>query len=239
SYILPMFAPLMLVLGPALAEMPARRSMALLAPLTIGAVVVFAGVSAAFDYAIPRIADERTPARLFHAYVPWAVLGTGVVAIAGIVAMLALSRGNERAKTVGIAVMSLGMLAGFQVLFIGHDVFRATRSGYDILREAKNAQGAPLDPNVPFFNVGSYDQTVPFYLGRTTTLVAFRDEFGMGLDLEPQRGIPDEATWVTLWKSLSAGYALVPLDDYRRLVAADVPMRVLATDGRRVLVTRR
>ncbi|MFI4925894.1 MAG: phospholipid carrier-dependent glycosyltransferase, partial [Vicinamibacteria bacterium] len=61
SYILPMFAPLMLVLGPALAEMPARRIMALLAPLTIGAVVVFAGVSAAFDYAIPR--SRRRPYR--------------------------------------------------------------------------------------------------------------------------------------------------------------------------------
>ena len=238
SYILPMFAPLMLVLGPALAEMSARRMLVLLAPLTLGAIVVFVGISAAFDYAIPRIADERTPASIFRAYVPWAVFGTGVVAVTSLGALAALSRGTERAKSVGIAIMALGMLIGFQVLFIGHDVFRATRSGYDILREAKNAQGAPLDRSVPFFQVGSYDQTVPFYLGRTTTLVAFRDEFGMGLDLEPQLGIPDEATWIARWKSLAAGYALMPLDDYRRFVAAGVPMRVLATDARRVLVTR-
>jgi hypothetical protein len=196
-------------------------------------------VSTAFDYAIPRIAFERTPAMLFRAYVPWAVLGTGVVAATSVGALIALSRGTERAKTVGIAIMSLGMLAGFQVLFIGHDVFRATRSGYDILREAKNAQGAPLDPAVPFFQVGSYDQTVPFYLGRTTTLVAFRDEFGMGLDMEPQLGIPDETTWIARWKSLTAGYALMPTAEYTRFVAAGVPMRVLASDARRVLVTRR
>jgi len=239
SYILPMFAPLMLVLGPALAEMPARRITWLLVPMAVGAVVVFVGVSTAFDQVIPRIADERAQARLFHAYVPWAMLGTGVVALASLGALLTLWRGTERAKTVGIAIVSLGMLVGFQVLFIGHDVFRATRSGYDILREAKNAQGAPLDPGVPFFNVGSYDQTVPFYLGRTTTLVAFRDEFAMGLDMEPALGIPDEATWIERWKSLPAGYALMPTAEYTRFVAASVPMRVLASDARRVLVTRR
>jgi 4-amino-4-deoxy-L-arabinose transferase-like glycosyltransferase len=239
SYILPMFAPLMLVLGPALAEMPARRITWLLVPMTVGAVVVFVGVSTAFDQVIPRIADERAQARLFHAYVPWAMLGTGVVALASLGALLTLWRGTERAKTVGIAIVSLGMLVGFQVLFIGHDVFRATRSGYDILREAKNAQGAPLDPGVPFFNVGSYDQTVPFYLGRTTTLVAFRDEFAMGLDMEPALGIPDEATWIERWKSLPAGYALMPTSEYTRFTAAGVPMRVLASDSRRVLVTRR
>jgi len=227
------------VLGPALAEMPVRRIALLLAPMAIGAVVVFVGVSTAFDDAIPRITDDRTQARLFHAYMPWAMLGTGVVALTGLGALLTLWRGTERAKTAGIAIVSLGMLVGFQVLFIGHDVFRATRSGYDILREAKNAQGAPLDPGVPFFNVGSYDQTVPFYLGRTTTLVAFRDEFAMGLDMEPTLGIPDEATWVERWKSLPAGYALMPTSEYARFLAAGVPMRELAADSRRVLVTRR
>jgi 4-amino-4-deoxy-L-arabinose transferase-like glycosyltransferase len=239
SYILPMFAPLMLVLGPALAEMSVRRIALLLAPMTIGAVVVFVGVSAAFDSAISRFVDERASAQVFHAYAPWAMLGTGIVALTSVVALMALWRDTERAKTVGVAIVSLGMLVGFQVLFIGHDVFRATRSSYDILREAKNAQGAPLDPNVPFFNVGSYDQTVPFYLGRTTTLVAFRDEFAMGLDLEPTLGIPDEATWVERWKSLPAGYALMPISEYARFLAADVPMRELAADARRVLVSRR
>ena len=34
-----------------------------------------------------------------------------------------------------------------------------------------------------------YDQTLPFYLGRTTTLVDYRDELGLGLDAEPEKGI--------------------------------------------------
>ena len=135
--------------------------------------------------------------------------------------------------------MAIGTLVGFQVLFVGHDVFRTTRSGYDILREAKNARGAPLDRSVPFFQVGSYDQTVPFYLGRTTTIVAFRDEFSMGLDMEPGLAIPTEVEWVAAWAGLKDGYALMPISDYDRFAAQGVPMTVLARDPRRVLVSRR
>ena len=142
-------------------------------------------------------------------------------------------------KSAGIATLALGTLVGFQVLFIGHDVFRATRSGYDILREAKNALGKPLDRSLPFFQVGSYDQTVPFYLERTTTLVAFRDEFATGLDMEPGLAIPTEAEWIPRWRDLPDGYALMPRSDYERLRAEGVPMHVLATDPRRVLVGRR
>ena len=240
SYILPMFAPLMLVLGPALASMPARRAAFLLSPLAIGAVVLFVGVTLGFDALIPRLTrDGRTPVFLFEAYRPWAILGTGVIALAGMTGWALLRRDGERMKSAGIATVAVGTLLGFQVLFVGHDVFRATRSGYDILRDAKNAQGAPLDPSVAFFQVGSYDQTVPFYLGRTTTLVAFRDEFAMGLDMEPSRAIPTEAQWVEVWKALPAGYALMPTSDHARLAAQGVPMLTLATDPRRVLVTRK
>jgi 4-amino-4-deoxy-L-arabinose transferase-like glycosyltransferase len=239
SYILPMFGPLMLVLGPALATMPARRIAWLLSPLAIGALLLFVGVTLGFEPLIPRFADARTPEALFRAYVPWAIGGTGVIAIAAVAGWGLLRRDGERMKSAGIATLALGTLVGFQVLFIGHDVFRATRSGYDILREAKNALGKPLDRSLPFFQVGSYDQTVPFYLDRTTTLVAFRDEFAMGLDMEPGLAIPTEAAWIARWRDLPDAYALVPRSDFERFRAEGVPMRVLATDPRRVLVTRR
>jgi len=84
-----------------------------------------------------------------------------------------------------------------------------------------------------------YDQTLPFYLCRTTTLVEYRDELGPGLDAEPGRGIARVADWVPRWQALSQGYALMSPDTYDALKAAGVPMRVVATDARRVLVARR
>ncbi|MFO1283481.1 MAG: glycosyltransferase family 39 protein [Burkholderiales bacterium] len=239
SYILPMFPALMLVLGASLAAMPAAAIARLAAPLAFGSVAVFVAVVAGYDRAVARFADARTPLTLFEAYSPWAKLGTGLMALAAVAGWAALRAGTERGRTVGLATLAVGTLVGFQVLFIGHDVFRPTRSGYDILREAQHTLGAPLDPTVPFYQVHSYDQTVPFYLDRTTTLVAFRDEFAMGLDREPELAIADEARWVDEWTTLTQGYALMPRTDHAALIGRSVPMRTLASDPRRVLVARR
>jgi hypothetical protein len=155
-----------------------------------------------------------------------------------------LRRRTSGAKTLGIVALSLGMVAGMQIGFIGYDAFRVTRSAYDLVRavedaNGENASGGPLDPNVPVFQVHSYDQTLPFYLGRPTTLVAYRDEMALGLDAEPALGFPTEASWIPVWDSLPQGYALIRLDDYAALVAQSVPMRVLARDPRRVFVARK
>lgn len=238
SYILPMFPALMLVLGPALAELPARRISWLLGPMALGSVLLFLAVLFAFEPNVHRLADGRTPDEYLAAFVPWAKAGSALVALAAVAGWWLTRRGDDRSKTLGIAALAVGTLLGFQVLFQGLDIFRATRSSYDILREAAIANRAPLDRAVPFYQVNTYDQTVPFYLGRTTTLVAFRDEFARGLDLEPALGIPSEEEWIAAWRALPAGYALVPIPDYRRFADAGVPMRVLATGPRRVLVTR-
>jgi len=129
-----------------------------------------------------------------------------------------------------------------QVGFVGYDAFRVTRSAYDLVRAAEVVEaqggGGPLDPRIPVYQVRTYDQTLPFYLGRTTTLVAYRDEMALGLDTEPERGFATEASWIPFWKALPQGYALIRLDDYAALVAQAVPMRVVARDPRRVFVAR-
>ena len=84
-------------------------------------------------------------------------------------------------------------------------MFRATRSAADLVTALENAANPPYDPNAPFFQVRMYDQTLPFYLGRTTTLVEYRDELGPGLDAEPDRGIAHEADWIARWQSLAQG----------------------------------
>jgi hypothetical protein len=84
-----------------------------------------------------------------------------------------------------------------------------------------------------------YDQTTPFYLGRTTTFVSYRDEFGLGQDAEPDRAIADEAQWIAIWDRLPQGYAMMPINDYVRLSDQGVRMRAIARDSRRVLVSRR
>jgi hypothetical protein len=163
----------------------------------------------------------------------------GVAAGGYVAGWIAFRRGGERGKTLGIAALSLCTILAMQAAFTGSDVFRATRSSADLVTTLENSDDPPYDANAPFFQVRMYDQTLPFYLDRTTTLVEYRDELGPGLDIEPERAIAHEADWIARWQSLAQGYALMAPETRASLAAAGVPMRVVASDARRVLVARR
>ena len=119
-----------------------------------------------------------------------------------------------------------------------NDAFRVTRSAADLVTVLENETSPPYDHSAPVFQIGMYDQTLPYYLRRTSTLVAYRDELSLGLDAEPQKGIPREDDWVAVWRSLPQGYALLGQDTLDKLAARGLPYRVVARDPRRVLIAR-
>jgi hypothetical protein len=84
-----------------------------------------------------------------------------------------------------------------------------------------------------------YDQTIPFYLGRTTRLVDLRDELALGIDAEPAKQVPTIPAWIAEWQALDQAYAVIAPHAYPNLVAQGVPMRELARDTRRIVVSRR
>ncbi len=239
SYILPLFPALALVIGAQLKAMSSRTIAWLVAPLVALSVLAFIGIVVAANVLGLSLTDEYTPVEVFRAFAPWVISAAGLMAASGIAALWLLRRGSPAAKTVGIVMLALGSMAGMQIGIIGYDAFRATRSAYDLVQTAVATDGGPRDLAVPVYQVRTYDQTLPYYLGRTTTLVAYRDEMALGLDVEPERGIATEAAWITAWNALPQGYALLKLDDHAALAAQSVPMRVIARDPRRVFVARR
>jgi len=241
SYILPMFPALALVLGWQLAQMAPKTLARLSLPLAVLSSLMAIGVFVVLLGFIPDLADANTPAEVFREFAPWIAAAVGVMAAGAVAAYCLFRRGTDAAKSLGIATLALCTVTGLQLGFVGYDAFRATRSAYDLVRAAALADGGsggPFDPRLPVYQVRTYDQTLPFYLGRTTTLVAYRDEMALGLDSEPGLGIATEAAWIPQWKALPQGYALIRHDDYAALAAQDVPMRVIARDLRRVLVAR-
>ena len=238
SYILPMFPALALVLGQQLSQLPPRTLALLVLPLAVLFSLLFVGVIVALGGFVPGLADANTPIEIFRAFGPWVTAAVAIMAAGSIAAYLLFRRGTAAAKTLGIVALSLGTVTGMQLGFIGYDAFRVTRSAYDLVTAAEAANGGAFDPRIPVFQVRTYDQTLPYYLGRTTTLVAYRDEMALGLDSEPDKGFATEASWIPHWQALPQGYALMRLDDYAALAAQSVPMRVLARDPRRVFVAR-
>jgi 4-amino-4-deoxy-L-arabinose transferase-like glycosyltransferase len=239
SYILPMFPALALVLGQQLERMAPRMLARLVALLAMLTTALLLASIAGWSTLAARLADPRTPRALYDALGPWIMLALGIAAASYVGAWIALRRNTERGKSVGIVIMSLGTILALQAAYTGSDVFRATRSAADIVTVLENTRDPPYDRNAPFFQVRMYDQTLPFYLGRTTTLVQYRDELAPGLDAEPALAIAHERDWLDQWESLPQGYALMAHDTQQELASAGIPMRVIVTGLRSVLVARR
>jgi 4-amino-4-deoxy-L-arabinose transferase-like glycosyltransferase len=240
SYILPLFPALALVIGWQLARLPGRTLFWLTLPVALATLAIFGVTLFGAERLAATYADPLVGTALYLRFARWMQLAFAVFVAGGAVAGVLLWRGTARARAVAIAAMTLVTLGGLQIAFLGHDVFRQTRSAFGILSDAENANGGPLDPQAPMYQVSMYDQTFPFYLGRTTTIVAFRDELALGLDAEPQKAFADLPGWIGAWTALPGqGYALMHVGTYNEMTARGLPLRVLARDPRRVLVARR
>ena len=238
SYILPMFPPLALVIGWLLIRIDRRTLFAQTLSLAGLSVALFVALLFAYDSYAPTFANAQLPAEVLIAFGAWVKAGAALAAAGSIAALVAFRRGARgvTARFWGIAAISLSTLGWLQIAIAGFDVFSPLRSTSAILRAAQAS--APFRTDAPFYQVEMYDQTVPFYLGRTTRLVAFRDELALGIDAEPAKAIPTTAMWIAEWEELPRGYALMSRELHATLTGQSVPMRELARDPRRVVVSR-
>jgi 4-amino-4-deoxy-L-arabinose transferase-like glycosyltransferase len=239
SYILPMFPPLALVVGWLLIRLDVRTLFRLTLPLAVAGAALSMGVLVAYDRYAVRFAGANMPVEVLLAFGGWMKAAT-VVGTAGCIAALIAFRGGPRVPTArfwGVAALSLASLGELQIVVAGFDAFSPMRSTSAILRAAQAS--APFPADAPFYQVAMYDHTVPFYLGRTTRIVALRDELSLGIDAEPAKQVPTTMAWVSEWQALGQGYAVIPPELFETLAAQGVPMRELARDPRRIVVSRR
>ncbi len=239
SYILPLFPAVALVLGWQLTMIERRTLWQLSWPLAVGAWLLLIATWLGYGALVERVADLRTPAAVYVRLFPWVIAGLAVAALGYSASAWSLRGPGEARRTWGVIGISLATMVTIQLIFCANDAFRVTRSAADLVTVLQNERTPPFDANAPVFQVGLYDQTLPFYLQRTTTLVNYRDELGLGLDAEPTKGIAREADWIPQWQSLPQAYALVGVDTLETLQRLDVPLRVVARDPRRILIARR
>jgi 4-amino-4-deoxy-L-arabinose transferase-like glycosyltransferase len=237
SYILPLFPAAALLIAWQLERLPQqvlyKWTMAAAVTAAVALVVMLAG----YNDIAARIADARTPLSIYRQFGSWLIAALIVAMAGGVAALFAFARDSAAGRTVGIVIVTLATLFATQLAFVGDDAFRTTRSAADIVTALERST-PPYDPSTPFYQVEMYDQTLPFYLKRTTTLVDYRDELALGLDAEPERGIAKLADWEARWRALPQAYALMTPDTFDKMARMGVPLRVVARDPRRVLVAR-
>ncbi len=226
SYLLPMFPALALLMGKQLAEMNPRQLFWLIAPIVPLAAMglVLAAISS-------RFADTPEQTAMYGAYAVWLIVAT-VVWLAGLVAALVwLRRDNKMAAVVGLAVSTV---IAAQLMSSGYNTIAKERSAYYIAEAIRPV----VTPDVPFYSVGMYEQTLPFYLKRTFILVNFQDEMYFGIGQEPQRWIPDYPSFAKVWQEQPKAFAIMPLYVYPQLQQSGVAMKVIYQDHQYMVVTK-
>jgi len=226
SYILPIFPALALLVATCLAQMESRRFFwHALTNVVIGLLVL------ALSPLAVRLARPATPAALVENYVPWIAAG-GLAILIGAGLCLLWSRGNR--PLAALTAMALGSLVGVQLIGTGHNALSPSYSGYYLAQAIKPY----LDPAVPVFSVKTYDQTLPFYIGRTVTLVAHDSELNYGLEQEPQLGIPTLAEFERAWRQAPRALAIMEPLTYTMFEHKGLPMRIIARDPRRIVIAK-
>jgi 4-amino-4-deoxy-L-arabinose transferase-like glycosyltransferase len=230
SYILPIFPALALLMAPSIVQTSPRVH-----AWNLGAASVLALACAAAIVMIDRFASDEIPVALYENMQPWLVATVAALVLGTALAWRWRGQGATLRPVLAVAVS--GLIA-WQGIAYAHNALSPATSSYHLVRQIVAKEG-PLPQDVPFFSIQTYEQTLPFYLKRTMTLVDFYDELTLGLEQEPEKGIEQVKEFVPVWRALDAGYATMDPDLYDALQEAGLPMRELGRDTRRVIVSRK
>jgi 4-amino-4-deoxy-L-arabinose transferase-like glycosyltransferase len=226
AYILPVFPVLALVLGDWLSRTPPERLWK-----SVGVMALLVVVATAASWGAPERATSAWSRELYAAARPWIVAGLVALAVGLAAGAAGLRSGRKRGAIAMIVVAS--------VLFIdfvedGYHKLTPRQSGQDIAAIMKRS----LHPATRVYSVGYYDQTVPFYLGRTVTLVDYWDEFSTGLKHEPGLAIPTLEAFERDWVRPGEAMAIIHPDIHDKLSTRGLAMTLLHRDERRVVVAK-
>jgi 4-amino-4-deoxy-L-arabinose transferase-like glycosyltransferase len=231
SYLLPMFPALALLMGKQLVEMNTRRLFWLIAP-------IFPLTLLALGFApfTAKLADTPLQLQGYSAYAWW-LTAAALVWLIGVVAAMVLLRRTQAVKNTkfsAVLVLGLSTLLAGQIGTSGYNTIAKERSGYYIAEAIR----PHLKKDEPFYSVDTYEQTLPFYLKHTFTLVQYQDEMAFGIMREPQRWIPDYASFAKVWQAQAAALAIMPVDTYQRLKQMDFAMKIIYEDPQYIVISK-
>ena len=224
SYILPIFPALALLIGERLTHVSARAFLWQSVPIAI-----FAAVCVWLAPSLIDNASDEVPLALYISYEKWA-LAAAIIWLLG--SLFGLFFAYRDKRTVAIIILALTGLVSGQLILSGHESLAPSNSSYHIAQQIKPY----IKPDTPIYSLDMYDQTLPFYIKRTVTLVRYQDELKFGLEQEPHKWIADLNSFKQIWDEQSYALAIMPPDTYRQMELERLPMRIIARDTRRVIV---
>ena len=224
SYILPIFPALALLIGERLTQIKSRTLFWQIMP-----IAVLASASLVLIPKVISFASDEVPLALYQNYITWLYPAAAIWLVGSLISLYLSYRERVRGAILALAFSSL--IAG-QLALAGHDSLSPASSAYHLVQEIKPY----LKPDVPFYSVNMYEQTLPFYIKRTVTLVEYQDEMAFGIEQEPDKWIPLISTFEEIWRKQPYALAIMKPETFNRLKADNLPMQVIAKDTRRIIV---
>lgn len=168
--------------------------------------------------------------------IPWLYAAAAALLVSGTAALWTF---HKRRVFRAAAILVAGTFGFWQMVFGFLHAIDASISSERLI-ESLTDNRTPFRAGVPFYSVAQFDDSVPFYLGRTVTLVATRGELGPGIDAEPDKAIPSLARFEELWRAEQGqAYAILRPDTLAYFLQRGLQMTEITSDKRLVVVGRR
>jgi 4-amino-4-deoxy-L-arabinose transferase-like glycosyltransferase len=230
GYVLPAVPAILLLFArhyPALSER--LRSAPAFTCLASGLAVTLLAV------ALPALSARLAWTEFDAGFSVWLLAAGLALSAAGFAALRLLRRSRQETS---LAVLGLGSLLAIQLALSGTHVldghYSSERLVESVVGEKKQFAREP-----PFYSVASFDQSVPFYLGRPVTLVGYMDELAPGIAAEPGKYVASVEEFLGRWDGHGEAFAIMTPHFYEKLKLLGFPGRVLARDARRIIIARR
>ena len=226
TYVLPAFPILALPLGRYLAEAPPRRLALWIAlALPVGVALLAAA------YLAPDLTKDAWRKSMLESARGWMLAAAAIFLAALATASVLMWRGR---RWLAIVVVAIGAVLLIDCLEDAYEEFSPRQSGLAIARKMQPL----LAPATRVYSVKIYDQTVPFYIGRTVKLVDYVDEFETGLRAEPGSHLERIEEFAAEWRRPGDALAIMQPGNFEEFQRQGLPMQVLHQDPRRVLVRK-
>ena len=228
GYIIPLFPALALIVGSQLdRNLGSSNSLSLPWQLQTGFFVILGGIGFFF---LGEVSKQSRPDEIesYAQYTYWII--AALIALISC-SLLALMQ-SKRNGLSSITSFAGGLFLCALIAGTGHETLGRAVSGIDLVKQVK----ADIPQKTNFYSVRILDHTVPFYLGRTMTMVEFPDELEFGVKQEPELWLPTLDAFIERWKEDQTAYALMVPEQYVALQKLNVPMQEVGRDSRRVIV---
>jgi 4-amino-4-deoxy-L-arabinose transferase-like glycosyltransferase len=231
AYVLPTFPFIAMLLGYYVATTPGRKVALLISPIAP------LGLGLAWFLSTQPAKRARNPFELalYNQYGDILIPAFVIFSIGVAIALAFFWRNSKVSRRWAMVILSMASVHMVHRIDAGYETLSPLQSGYAMSQSINKK----ITPDTRLYMVKTYDQTAPFYVGRTFTLVDYVDEFELGQKSEPGKNIPKLADFPAAWSAPGAAIAVIAPSDIDKMRGLGLDFEVIHESPRRLAIMKR